>query len=128
MTNVSNLNALNTLASASAKTPITETAPEGKVTPEIRKFIAEYGVDAELIQCDDWSDGTRRLVFTIDGKRRTAALSTDVQYGPLMHKKMRIVLDTDTTPWTVVYPSPNTHPLEERVAIPKLPKERPAGL
>ena len=128
MTNVSNLNALNTLASASAKRLITETAPEGIVDSEVREYIAKYGVDAELYQCKLYRDGTFRLVFTLDGEHRSAVIDQKVQYGPLMYKKMRIVLDTETTPWTVVYPSPKTHPLEERVAIPKLPKERPAGL
>lgn len=113
---------------ASTKKPITEFAPKGNLTPEMEAYIAEHGVDAELRNCKRYFDGTWRLIFTVDGEQYSAVLSEEVCYGPLMWKKMRIVVDTDTTPWTVVYPAPSTHPLtEKKVTFHKLPKERPAG-
>ena len=82
-------------------------------------FAETNGTEITFDYFDTDNNGKRVAHITLNGKFRTALIDADVYYKPLIGQTMKVILDTEGTPWAIAYPNATTHPKPKAEALPK---------
>jgi hypothetical protein len=91
------------------------------------KFAEEHGDLVTFLKADVDDKNIPYILLRAEKGTWKVRYHADMQYGPLMKKSMKVIIDKDPAGWVLCYPNEITHPRaqqKETVELPEFLKAR----